>query len=87
LGEKAFIERYIKLLHGKEQIKEIPRIQRYINRPKLVDLFCKEDEKKGRNKNIYAAHVKYGYRLNEISECLGIHYTTVSKVIKNEERN
>jgi len=86
LGEKAFIERYIKLLHGKEQIKEIPRIQRYLNRPKLMDLFCKEDEKKGRNKNIYAAHVRYGYRLNEISEYLGIHYTTVSKVLKNEER-
>jgi len=85
LGEETFIERYRKLLHGKEQIKEIPRIQRYLNRPKLADLFCKGDEKKGRDKNIYAAHVRYGYRLNEIAAYLGIHYTTVSKVIKNEE--
>lgn len=87
LVEKTFIERYIKLLQGKEQIKEIPRIQRYLNRPKLADLFCKGDKKKGRDKNIYTAHVRYDYRLNEISEHLGIHYTTVSKVLKNEERN
>lgn len=87
LGEETFIERYKKLLHGKEQIKEIPRIQRYLNRPKLRDLFSKEDKKKERDKNIYAAHVRYGYRLNEISEYLGIHYTTVSKVLKNEEKN
>lgn len=87
LGEKAFIEKYIKFLHGKEEIKEIPRIQRYLNRPKLVDLFCKADKKKGRDKNIYAAHVRYGYRLNEISEYLGIHYTTVSKVLKYAEKN
>ena len=87
LGEKTFIEKNIKFLHGKEQIKEIPRIQRYLNRPKLADLFCKGDMKKERDKNIYAAHVRYGYRLNEISEYLGIHYTTVSKVLKNAERN
>jgi REP element-mobilizing transposase RayT len=54
---------------------------------KTGHVFCKDDEKKGRNKNIYTAHVKYGYRLNEISEYLGIHYTTVSKVLKNAERN
>lgn len=36
------------------------------------------------NRGIYVAHVKYGYKLNEISKYLGIHYTTVSKVIKNE---
>jgi putative transposase len=87
LGEETFIERYRKLLHGKEQIKEIPRIQRYLNRPKLADLFGKGDKKKDRDKNIYAAHVRYGYRLNEISEYLGIHYTTVSKVLKNAENN
>jgi len=87
LGEKTFIEKYLKRLHGKEQIKEIPRIQRYLNRPKLADLFCKEDTKKVRDKNIHAAHVRYGYRLNEIAAYLGIHYTTVSKVLKNEERN
>ena len=87
LGEETFIERYRKLLHGKEQIKEIPRIQRYLNRPKLADLLGKGDKKKDRNRNIYAAHVRYGYRLNEISEYLGIHYTTVSKVLKNAEKN
>lgn len=37
-------------------------------------------------KNFYAAHVRYDFRLNEISEYLGIHYTTVGKAIKHAER-
>ncbi|MEK6682988.1 MAG: hypothetical protein AABY79_13620 [Nitrospirota bacterium] len=35
-------------------------------------------------KCIYLAHVRYGYTLKEIADCLKIHYTTVSKVIKQE---
>jgi len=66
-------------------LKEIPRIQRYLNRPKLADIFLKESIKAERNKGIYAAHVRYGYRLNEISDYLGIHYTTVSKALKDVE--
>jgi len=31
---------------------------------------------------MHQAHVKYGYTLKEIADYLGIHYTTVSKVIK-----
>jgi putative transposase len=85
LGEKGFIERFMNLLHGKEEIKEIPRIQRYLNRPKLADIFLKESIKAERDKGIYAAHVRYGYRLNEISDYLGIHYTTVSKALKGVE--
>jgi len=35
-------------------------------------------------KKIYAAHIEYGYTIKEIADYLGIHYSTVSKVIKNE---
>nr|MBF0223650.1 LacI family transcriptional regulator [Desulfobulbaceae bacterium] len=27
------------------------------------------------------AHITHGYTLKEIADCLGIHYTTVSKVV------
>jgi transposase len=37
--------------------------------------------KQGRNKAIFAAHVKHGYTMKEIADLVGIHYTTVSKVI------
>jgi len=39
---------------------------------------------------IYQANQKYGYTLKEIGQYLGLHYTTISKIIKkveNEEEN
>ncbi|MBI4378371.1 MAG: hypothetical protein HY578_04655 [Nitrospinae bacterium] len=66
-----------------ETIKEIPRYQRYAGRPLLTEIFKEETTNKDkRNKEIYNAHMKFGYTLKEIAYYLGIHYTTVSKVIK-----
>ena len=42
-------------------------------------------DKQARNKQMYKAHIKHGYTLKEIANYLGVHYTTVSKVIKNGE--
>ncbi|MCL4491506.1 MAG: transposase [Nitrospirae bacterium] len=85
LGEEEFIEKYKDLLSDKEQIKEIPRPQRYVSRPRLSKLLSKEDKTARRNRGIHSAHVKYGYTLKEIADHLKIHYTTVSKVIKGLE--
>lgn len=85
LGEEGFIEKYKDLLSDKEQIKEIPRPQRYVSRPRLSKLLSKEDKTARRNRGIHSAHVKYGYTLKEIADHLEIHYTTVSKAIKGLE--
>jgi putative transposase len=85
LGEEGFIEKYKDLLSDKEQIKEIPRPQRYVSRPRLAKLLSKEDKTARRNRGIHSAHVKYGYTLKEIADHLEIHYTTVSKAIKGLE--
>jgi hypothetical protein len=85
LGAKEFIEEFRGILSGKERIKEIPRMQRYIGRPTLQDLFEGVKNKNARNRQIYAAHVKFGYTLKEIADYLQIHYTTVSKVIQIRE--
>lgn len=82
LGEEGFVERHRNYLIGKEKIEEIPRSQRFLNRPQLAEIFSKS-KTDGRNELIYAAHVQYGYKLKEIAAYLGIHYTTVSKAIKN----
>jgi hypothetical protein len=87
LGEEPFIDKYRELLHDKIEIKEIPRTQRYLNRPKLAALFSGEYKKAQRDKLIETAHVRHGYKLKEIAACLGIHYTTVTKALKNADKN
>lgn len=84
LGEEGFLEKHRDYLISKEKIKEIPRSQRLLNRPQLAEIFS-DGTANRRNELIYAAHVQYGYKLKEIAENLGIHYTTVSRVIKNVE--
>jgi putative transposase len=61
--------------------KEIPRPQRYASRPSLDKIFSRQKTKVQRNIGIKDAHMSHGYKLKEIADHLGIHYTTVSKVI------
>jgi len=84
LGSDEFIEKFKNLLSEKEEIKEIPKVQRYISRPKIEELFTKEKttDKQKRNKQIYKANIQYGYSLKEIADYLGVHYTTISKALK-----
>ena len=35
---------------------------------------------------MYEAHLQYGYTLKDIAEYIGVHYPTVSRVIKRIER-
>ncbi|MEW6571479.1 MAG: hypothetical protein AB1390_09940 [Nitrospirota bacterium] len=85
LGEDSFIEKFKDLLRNKEEIKEIPRKQRYAGRPNLKEILKRRSSrgKTGRNQGIYDAHMRYGYILKEIADHLEIHYTTISKVIKD----
>lgn len=87
LGEKEFADKFKELLADKEQIKEIPRPQRYVNRPALSEIFKegKAKDKSKRNLHIHTAHIKFGYTLKEIADYLGIHYTTVSKTLNDQE--
>lgn len=87
LGEEAFIDSHRGLLHDRQRAKEISRPQRSLNRPKLTKLFIKARNKGERNKQIDRAHIQHGYTLKAIADHLGIHYTTVSKIIKTLEEN
>jgi REP element-mobilizing transposase RayT len=87
LGGKAFSHRIKSYLEDKRPIKEIPSVERFASRPDLSDLFDHKvfKTKKERNNKIYDAHIKYGYTMKEIAQKLTIHYSTVSKIIKNME--
>jgi len=82
LGEDNFIEKLRGFIRGKETLKEIPRVQRYITRPSLEKMFR---GKRVKDKTVYRAHVTYGYTLKEIAEYLGVHYTTISRAVKRVE--
>jgi REP element-mobilizing transposase RayT len=87
-GTDEFIKQLSGLLDGKEKIKEVPRLQRYVARPSLNELFKgkKGKERKAEDKTIHAAYVRYGYTMKEIAEHLGLHYATISRAIKRVER-
>jgi hypothetical protein len=65
------------------------------NRPERIDpisssidnIFRGQKTKDRRNTNNYNAHIRQGYTLKEIADYLGIHYTTVSKVMTKAEAN
>ena len=86
LGGEQFVESLI----GSDQyrdLQEVPRNQRFLNRPSLEDLFACTSDRVSRNKTIYVAHIKHGYSQQEIAKHSGMHYSTISKIIKNPETN
>jgi len=84
LGEDKFVEKFLRHIKGSEQIKEIPKKQRYVGRPKLEVLFKNIETKKQRNKNIIKVVEKYGYSQKEIADYLKMHYSTISRLINEK---
>ena len=89
LGTEDFIKQLSDLIREKENIKEVPRPQRYAARSPLSEIFKgrKGKEKKVEDKIIYAAYVHHGYTMREIAEHLGFHYATISRAIKRAEQS
>jgi DNA-binding transcriptional ArsR family regulator len=78
LGSEGFVAKH----QPDQPIKEIPHCQTQANRPELEELF---GERKGLDQAIQEAYVRYGYRMGEIAEHLGVHYSTVSRHFKKVE--
>ena len=81
LGSPAFISELQPVLNGEKLAKRGPKKAK--RRRSLQALFKNVDNKTRmeRNELIKRAHLDYGYTLMEIGDHLGLHYTTVSKVI------
>ena len=86
LGSEAFVEKMRPLLECASDLKEIPRTQRLLHRPSLESLFTNtvQGDKALRNGAIRKAFLGYGYSMAGIARHVGVHYSTVSKVIKGE---
>lgn len=87
LGRKPFVAQLKPLVTGKQEMQEIPQAQRWLSRPSLSALFSgkQNQTRHRRNQIIWAAHVKHGYSLTAIGRHIGLHYTTISKVVRQEE--
>ena len=86
LGSEAFVEKMRPLLEGVRDLKEIPRTQRLLHRPSLAKMFTKavQGDKILRDEAIRKAYLNYRYSMATIARHAGVHYSTVSKVIKGE---
>jgi len=83
LGRDEFIEAMIGQVTGKETVREIPRVQRHLGRPSLEKLLGQGAEKDTakRNRRIAEAVEKHGYSQKEVADRLGMHYSTISKLL------
>lgn len=89
LGDKEFEEKLKPALKDKSALKEISRTDRFALRPSLEEIFL-STEGKGenmRNELIRKAHLEYGYSLSDIGRYLGMHYTTISKIVNDPCKN
>jgi putative transposase len=84
LGGKNFLEKLVPYLKQKSTLKEVPIIDRHLHRPELKELFPDEvrTRKSQRNEAIRAAHYEYGYKQKQIADFLGLHYTTLSNILR-----
>ena len=69
-----------------KNVPEIPRSQRYANRPALDKIFSDKilQHKKKRNMKIVEAVEKHLYSQREIADHLKIHYSSVSRIVGGE---
>jgi hypothetical protein len=79
LGEEGFINQFQSLLSEKQSLEEIPRSQRLAGRPLLETLLDNAPERPSAARE---AHIEWGYTLKEIARHWGIHYSTVSRMLR-----
>lgn len=74
LGSEAFCQRFL----VDEPLPEVPRQQLQPIRPSLSGLFIESGD---REQKALEAYRRYGYRMREIAEYVGVHYATISRWI------
>ena len=86
LGEEDFVERIEDHLRGKKEIPEIPKSQRYMNKPILEKLFEEEviGDKRRRDKRVVEAVEGFGYSQREVADYLGMHFSSIRRIIRQK---
>lgn len=82
LGSEQFVEKMKSYVDGNRELSEVPAAQR---RPVPKALGDYEASSHDRNTAITNAYRSGGYTLKEIGNHFGLHYSTVSGIIKNHK--
>jgi len=82
LGTEQFVEDMQCKLNQNQELSEIPKAQRRIV-PKPLDYYSSKF--KERNQGVIMAYRGGGYTMKEVGGHFGIHYSSVSKIIKQAE--
>ena len=83
LGTEGFAEQMRPLLQDAVQSKEISREERLLSKPTLAELLQGTEKNKAlRDERIYAAVRLHDYTLFQLQEVLGLHYSTISRIVK-----
>lgn len=88
LGSEGFVKKLKPLLKDKAKEKGIPKAERFVSRPALASLFMDtEGDKEKRNVRIHEAVRRYGYILSQVEAVVGLHYSTISRIVKKVEQS
>lgn len=82
LGNKQFIGKMQSFRDVGQELNEIPSSQR---RPKPIELEYYEILSQDRNAAMVKAYQSGGYTMKEIGYHFGVHYSTVSGIVKNHK--
>lgn len=86
LGQDHFVDGLLGQIKKHQGIPDIPKSQRYVNRPALEKIFPAGviQDKTKRDKKIAEAVERYGYKQREVADHLGLYFTSVSRIMKGE---
>ncbi len=85
-GEKRFIRDMAEKLSDCRDLKEVPRAQRFADRPCLADLFGSLNNlpREERNHLIRITHREHGYTPTKIGNAVGLYCSSISKIIAQD---
>jgi hypothetical protein len=86
LGVEGFAEGLRHLLTEKQQMREIPKGQRFAGQPTLEKLFARRaSDKATRDQLIEKAVSEFGYSEMELASFLKLHYSTISRILGQQK--
>lgn len=86
LGPAEFTASLAPHTQGRNTVIEFPKDQRHMGRPSLAELFAAaRTDRPARDARILDAVDRHGYSQKAVADWLGLHYSTVSRLVNQRE--